>query len=305
METVTTWAKPAGIEFSRIARAAAYSSLYLSFAGGAMVYISCSLQNLSFNHFAALIMILVTYGVYNLNRKTDEAEDSINHFERYSFTKKYGNVLCRTAALAYLGAAGLGIFFGAGAFIITMIPLFSGVIYSIPLLPGRTGFSRIKEVPVLKSVVVALAWAIPPAFLPLYIARAGISQQTWIVALLFFILVFVNTVVFDIRDIKGDRNSGVKTIPVILGAETTVLALSCLNTGAGIFILISGYELFNPLQIAFLLFCIIYAQLYLLVFRNRKADKIMTEILIDGQFILLSGVLAVFPIIYGYLPVIS
>jgi len=305
METARIRVKSPGPEFGRIARAAAYSSIYLSFAGGAMVFISCSLQDLSFSPFAALIMILVTYGVYNLNRKTDEAEDSINHFERYSFTKKYGSVLCRTAALAYIAAAGLGIFFGRGAFIITMIPLFSGIIYSISLLPGKKGFSRIKEVPVLKSVIVASAWAIPPAFLPLYIAGAGITQRTWIVALLFFILVFVNTVMFDIRDIKGDKNSGVKTIPVILGAETTVLALSCLNTGAGIFILFSGYGLFNPLQNAFLLFCILYAQLYLLVFRNRNADKIMTEMFIDGQFILLAGMLLIFPMIYCHLPVIS
>ena len=207
---------PVTFNFSNIGRILAYSSIYLSFAGGAMVFLSCFLQDIPFSPVSTLIMILVTYGVYNLNRKTDEAEDSVNHPERYSFTKRYVTILSLSAAMAYIGAVILGLFHGFEAVITTLIPLFAGVIYSIPLLPQRTGFSRIKEVPVLKSIVVAFAWAVPPAFLPAYLVSSGITTQTLIVAMLFFILVFANTVMFDIRDTSGDAAAGVKTIPVIL-----------------------------------------------------------------------------------------
>lgn len=62
-----------------------YSSLYLSVAGMAMVYISCLLHDLPFDPVAATILMLVVFAVYNLNRKTDEDEDAINHAERYAF----------------------------------------------------------------------------------------------------------------------------------------------------------------------------------------------------------------------------
>ena len=279
---------------SKIARTLAYSSIYLSVAGGAMVFLSCSLQNIAFSPAAALIMILVTYAVYNLNRKTDEAEDSVNHLERYSFTKRYGGFLFRTAALAYIGAAAFGLFFGIEAFLVTMIPLFSGILYSIPLLPGRSRYSRIKEVPVLKSATVALAWAIPPALLPACLLATGVTLQTWLTALFFFSLVFVNTVMFDIRDIKGDRASGVETIPVILGTEKTILFLSALNLGAGVIIITLGQALFSLRQTAFLCFAVIYAQAYILLFKEKTADKITSEIFMDGQFIILAGVYFLF-----------
>ncbi|MBN1431421.1 MAG: UbiA family prenyltransferase [Methanomicrobiaceae archaeon] len=291
--------KTAGIihvtpNFSNVGRIIAYSSFYLSLAGGAMVFISCFLQDIPFSPVAALMMILVTYGVYNLNRKTDEAEDSVNHPERYSFTKRYGTFLSHSAATAYFTAVVLGIIFGAETALTTMIPLFAGIIYSIPLLPQKTGFSRIKEVPVLKSVVVAFAWAIPPAFLPAYLVSAGITTQTLIVAMLFFILVFANTVMFDIRDIKGDTAAGVRTIPVILGAGTTTLLLTVINLGAGIFIISSGQGLFSLQQTAFLCLCLFYAQVYILLFRNIAEEKLFSEIFIDGQFIVLMGVSFIF-----------
>ena len=273
--------------FNKIARALAYSSIYLSFAGGAMVFLSCSLQSIAFSPVAALIMIFVTYAVYNLNRKTDEVEDSVNHFERYSFTKRYGGFLYRTAALAYVGAAVFGLFYGIEAFFVTMIPILSGILYSIPFLPKGARYSRIKEVPVLKSATVALAWAIPPAFLPVYLLGTGVTLQTWLIALFFFTLVFVNTVMFDIRDIIGDRDSGVTTIPVILGAEKTVLFLSALNLGAGVLIIILGQALFSLQQVLFLCFAIIYAQTYILLFKEKTGDKITSEIFMDGQFIIL------------------
>ena len=273
--------------FNKIARALAYSSIYLSFAGGAMVFLSCSLQSIAFSPTAALIMIFVTYAVYNLNRKTDEVEDSVNHFERYSFTKRYGGFLYRTAALAYVGAAVFGLFYGIEAFFVTMIPILSGILYSIPFLPKGARYSRIKEVPVLKSATVALAWAIPPAFLPVYLLGTGVTLHTWLIALFFFTLVFVNTVMFDIRDIIGDRDSGVTTIPVILGAEKTVLFLSALNLGAGVLIIILGQALFSLQQVLFLCFAIIYAQTYILLFKEKTGDKITSEIFMDGQFIIL------------------
>lgn len=281
-------------DFNRILRILVYSSLYLSFAGGAMVYLSCSLQGLSFSPVAALIMILVTYGVYNLNRKTDEAEDIMNHYERYSFTKKYGSFLYKSSILAYITAAGIGIIYGPEALIMTLVPLIAGVLYSIPFFPKTFGFSRIKEVPVFKSLIVAVAWAIPPAFLPVYLSSSLPGFSSYIAALYFFILVFTSTVVFDIRDVKGDIVSGVRTIPAILGKEKTVLLLSSLNIGGGLAIVYLGLQEISFSQAAFLFLSMIYVQFYIMYSLQQNITKMIYEIFIDGKFIILMGIYVLF-----------
>lgn len=287
-------------DFAGIIQILVYSSLYLSIAGGAMVFLSCSLQNFAFSPVAALIMALVTYGVYNLNRKTDEAEDMMNHYERYHFTKKYGSFLYKSSILAYVTAAGIGTLFGTEALFMTLLPLIAGVLYSIPIFPKRIGFSRIKEVPVFKSLIVAVAWAIPPAFLPVYLSSSLPGFSTYVVALYFFILVFTSTVVFDIRDVKGDISSGVRTIPVILGKVRTVVLLSALNISAGLAIVYFGLEVFSLYQALFLSLSMVYVQCYLIYSLRENITKMIYEIFIDGKFIVLTGAYATFYCLWIY-----
>lgn len=256
-----------------------------------MVFISCSLQGLAFSPAAALIVMLGTYCIYNLNRKTDEAEDMMNHHERYSFTKRYGSFLYYSSIAGYIAAIGLGLFYGPEAVFLTLFPLLAGIFYSLPIFPKKFGFSRMKEIPVFKSLIVAVSWAVPPAFLPVYIASMNPCFQTYIITLFFFILVFTSTVVFDIRDMEGDAVSGVRTIPVIIGKEKTVLLLSMLNAGIGIVVISSVMSIFSSNQILFLVLSIIYVQLYLIYSLYQNMAKIIYELLIDGKFIILMGVL--------------
>lgn len=47
-----------------------FSSVYLSFAGVAMGYIACVVQGLPITWEVMAIMFLVTYAVYNIDRKS-------------------------------------------------------------------------------------------------------------------------------------------------------------------------------------------------------------------------------------------
>ncbi len=65
-----------------------FSSTYLSIAGIMMCYISSELHGIPFNPITGIIMFLITFSVYNINRKTDVIEDAINNSLRTSFIKK-------------------------------------------------------------------------------------------------------------------------------------------------------------------------------------------------------------------------
>lgn len=285
-----------------IAHLIVYSSLYTSVMGAAMVYISCLLQGLPFDPIATALMMLVVFAVYNLNRKTDEGEDAINHTERYAFTKKYGFILSRSAVGACTIALCLSALQGYNSFLVTIVPLVAGVIYSVPLLPARLGFRRLKEIPFVKSLIVAFSWAVPPVLLPVCHAALLPGATTGIVGVFFFFQIFTNTVIFDVRDVEGDVASGVKTIPTILGIRRTLLLLTGINITIGaLLILISGF--LSGIWPALLLTAgVIYAQGYILCFRLLVTGKLLFELLADGQFIILAAAFSLVTLEVPYLP---
>ena len=275
-----------------------YSSVYLSFAAGAMVFISSILHQVPFSLIVSALGMLITYSIYNLNRKTDESEDAINHAHRYAFTKKYNKILYLSGIGAYLFALVLSGFYGISVILVSSIPLFTGLIYSMPLLPKRFGYRRLKEIPVLKSLLVAFAWALPPALLPVYISGATPSLVTLAVILFFFSLVFINTVLFDIRDLEGDRAAGVRTIPVLLGITRTKTLLTLVNITLGISVLsLLLLSHISPVYICLIVIGMIYAQAYILLFHTISTGNLRCDVIADGQFIviglLMIGVIAV------------
>ena len=264
-----------------------YSSLYLSFAAGSMAYISSVLHEVPFNPIVFVLGMLITYSVYNLNRKTDESEDAINHSKRYAFTKKYEKLLFSTAIGAYILALVLSWFYGPVVVVISAIPLISGLIYSTPIFPRGFPYRRLKEIPVAKSLLVAVAWALPPALLPVYIAGALPGMITLAVILFFFSLVFINTVLFDMRDVEGDRLTGVRTIPVCIGIPNTTRLLTLVNVifGASVVFLLWG-EI--PLMYLVLIIAgIFYAQWYIRNYQQISQSNLLCDLIADGQFIAL------------------
>jgi 4-hydroxybenzoate polyprenyltransferase len=278
-----------------------FSSIYLSIAGGAMMYISCVIQEVRFSFTLFAIMFLVTFSVYNLNRKTDEEEDSINHVERFSFTKKYEKTLYYSALIAYLLSLLFAMSHGIKALLITSIPLICGVLYSSVWIPKEFKYRRLKEIPGVKNFVVAIAWALTPTLLPTQFTSAGESLASFVIGAYFFSLVFINSVICDMRDIEGDAFSGVDTIPVILGAQRTKNMLAALNLFVGLMVLMISIAHLSPVITYFLAAGMIYAHLYIFSFDKVGQTDALCDMVVDGQFIILGGMLYIATkVMYGF-----
>ncbi|WFN34280.1 UbiA family prenyltransferase [Methanogenium sp. S4BF] len=268
-----------------------YSSLYLCIAAVSMVYLSSVFQDIPLSLPACLIIFLVTFSVYNLNRKTDEDEDAINHSRRYAFTKKYAKILMDLSIATYVVAFLIAGIYGIAAVAITAIPLINGVLYSIPFLPHGFRYRRLKDIPFVKNFIVGLAWALPIALLPVACSGCPPGEMTIAVGFLFFLLSFIDSTVFDIRDVKGDAETGVQTIPVILGIQRTRILLSVMNgMGIGIIlVLCSGW--LTPVETAILAGIAIYIQGYILFFNGADLSRILYDLIADGQYLLLGGLM--------------
>ncbi|WP_209682959.1 UbiA family prenyltransferase [Methanohalophilus levihalophilus] len=264
-----------------------------------MAYISCVLQGLAITWEPLAIMFLVTYAVYNIDRKADEEEDSINHSERFMFTSKYSKFLFVSSVMAYLLAFVIAGFYGWEAVVVTSIPLVSGLLYSFAWLPKGFRYRRLKEIPSVKNLVIAFAWAFTPGLLPALIYDVQYSIGVLIALCYFFLLVFINTVVFDMRDIEGDSLSGIDTIPVLMGAEKTRMMLIALTIIFGVGMLFFGVSSLSIPALVVLVVGIFYALTYVLFSDRIGQTNAICDVMADGQFIILGCVLLAFTLTIG------
>jgi 4-hydroxy-3-methylbut-2-enyl diphosphate reductase len=84
-----------------------------------------------------------------------------------------------------------------------------------------------KDIPSSRDLFVALAWAIILTFLPQTINGAPkIIPSTLATFAVIFIISFIRSLIFDLRDIEGDRIMGRETLITIIGETRARRALS-------------------------------------------------------------------------------
>lgn len=285
------WPSLTGL-FKKIRNFLIFSSLFVGLAGMGMIYTSSLILGLDPSPEALLIMLLVPFSVYNMNRKTDEEEDSVNRQDRYAFTKRFGKPLFYGAILAYALAVLIASAHGIGAVVVTLVPLIGGVLYSIPLLPKGFGYRRLKEIPVMKNLVVGGSWSGILVLLPCMIAGIPVTVQTGLCLLFFFSYAFIASSLPDIRDREGDALAGIRTIPVLIGVDDTKTVLGTLNwTTAAVVIVLGISTTLPPLITALYAGAHCYTQCCITSFGRIGQCDFICDILSDGQFLIIGSAL--------------
>ncbi|MBC7080906.1 MAG: UbiA family prenyltransferase [Thermoplasmatales archaeon] len=223
---------------------------------------------------------LITYSVYSLNRVTDIEEDASNLPERVNFIQSKKNIIIFLSIFSYIFAIILGGIRNKYTIPIFLIPFFMGLIYSI-----KISSFRLKDLFLAKNLTVSLSWAVSSAFLP-YVFGGNFVFAVMIFLFL-FIKCFVNTVVFDVRDVEGDRKVNANTLPVVMGVEKTMLILLFINSTLFIWLFLCIQKNFFLEYIPAILFSIIYGYIYILLFCKSVNKKYNFDYAIDGEFIIL------------------
>ena len=157
--------------------------------------------------------------VYNADRLYLDPADRLNTPLRSSWGARLRG--CRVV-LVWFSAGILGIWpLVTGRFwLLFPLAVAFGILcfYSRPI-PGA-GF-RLKDLPYLKSLLAPAVIAIVLVPWPALESGNGLQQKVWLVFFWIFLILTINALVFDYRDIAGDRLTGTKTIPVLLGHRRT------------------------------------------------------------------------------------
>ena len=214
------------------------NSLYREFVLGghllALGTVSAAAASAIVIHEAATPVLLVmaylfSYGAYMMNRTAEIDQDLTSHPERTALMSRRKRYLPLISGgcfiLGYVLAATVNLVFFAAL----LVPLALSVLYSVgsKKLVGVFGVSKLKDKLLVKNLVVSLGWSLIPLLVGLY--YLNFALPLWFLSGLIFLRGMSSTMFFDIRDVDGDREQGIKTVPVAFGAEATYKAMTALN----------------------------------------------------------------------------
>lgn len=234
-----------------------------------------------------LTAYLFTYASYTLNRKKEWQQDLISFPERTQYILRRAHYINIIITACYVTAFVIAFLTSLIFFAALLIPLILSYLYNVgskrfvPII----GVSRIKEKLLVKNIVVSAGWGLA-AFLTLIYYSGPFSATVLAVFAFITFRLFVNTVFCDIRDVKGDADTGIKTLPIVLGVRRTRFLLIIINTLSGLFVLLSVSAGLLPPMAHLVNLVTLYAYYYILRSFSPKANMAyLTDFVADGEML--------------------
>ncbi|SFC40552.1 4-hydroxybenzoate polyprenyltransferase [Halobiforma haloterrestris] len=209
--TVTHRTRRLIASLERALRGLVHSNLFISLATMSVVVTTVILADLPLEPLPLFIVFAATLFVYTVNRFTDLEEDEENVPDRASFTKRYGRYLLALGIGLYVAAIAVAVVLGLPGAVYLLLPLAVALLYSV---------GGIKQVFLVKNLFVGFAWGVIPLGVGYYYG------QLWTLEILVITgyvtaMITVAAVIFDVKDIEGDREEGIATVPNRLGTAAT------------------------------------------------------------------------------------
>jgi 4-hydroxybenzoate polyprenyltransferase len=258
------------------------NAILVSFTTTGILFVSCLLQD-TFNVHLLFACFFLTTSTYNLNRVTDLDEDVINAPERANYVKKNRKRILLTVVGSSCAALLFASLCSLFAVFVVFVALCISCLYSV-----RMFNFRLKDVKVVKNASIAGTSVICAALLPLAVHFSSYVVIA-LIAYFVFLKVFINTVLFDVRDVEGDSLAGTATIPVSLGRQKTKSLLLTLNSTLIPWAAFSAFQGLFHKYIVILVASIVYGYWYILrLCRDGAKVKKTVDLLVDGEWIVIA-----------------
>ena len=168
-----------------------------------------------------------TVFVYNIDRMSISKADRINNPDRCSWIQNHSQL---TGQINFIFLTASGWFLLNDFSILKLTAALS------LLLVCFMYKYQLKKFPLLKNLTVAAVWSFTVSILPLLWANQSFNTTSIHFFIFCFLIALANTIIFDLRDLKGDKADNVKSLPVVTGvrAANTIFYVtlgSCLVLG--------------------------------------------------------------------------
>lgn len=244
-----------------------------------IVFVSGILLKIQITWDVLFVTYILFYPLFLYNRFKEIKMDCLTNSQRTQHIKKYIKFIPIILYLViFILVISLIYFSNFRALIFGLLVLFFGFLYTI-IFKKFTN-----KIPLFKDLYVAAVFALLPFFLLVYYSYFLVSINVLLLSLLIFLESFLMPVFLDIKDIESDKREKLRTLPVMLGKEKTIVFLSIFNLIGTITIMVFIFYLSTlPKLILMLLFTVPFDfYCYILVKRQRRFGYILQ----GGKFIL-------------------
>ncbi|HLN74828.1 MAG TPA: UbiA family prenyltransferase [Prolixibacteraceae bacterium] len=238
-------------------------------------------------HPYLFIIFFATFFEYNLHRLiTIISNPKALESDKHKWVKNNRNFFYGIVIISLTGFV-ISIALAKKEVIFTLAPIaMITLFYSLPVFKRNVFLFRLREIPLLKIFLISFVWSAITILLPIIQSALPFDRMHVILMLAErFLFVFAITIPFDIRDVVIDQQSGLKTIPILLG-EKWSLRIS--NMALLLFMLLCLYH-YSASNEGFLLMALILSALTTLFFINNQELKKMAYYhygLLDGTMLL-------------------
>jgi 4-hydroxybenzoate polyprenyltransferase len=227
---------------------------------------------------------LVIYSTYTFDRALDSDEDKINRKELATARKDIAVFVCIVSIIA-----STILLYREGLIFMAFLPFVTGYVYSKGISVGNHKL-KLKGNFGVKNLIVSFTWGFFIAGIAHHMA--GDYSASIFVFPFFMIKSFINTVIWDFRDVKGDDAAGIQTLPIWLGETKTRKLLQFMHITLHFWIAVAMlYEYIFP-EIAILLISSL-AGIINTIFWTRpdcehsgRIRKSLRNTLVNGEFML-------------------
>ena len=271
--------------------------IVVSLGAGCMTYAGCRLQGVPGNVALYALASLYVLAMVLFNNFADHATAVFSEPRRARFYSTYRRLIIAAATGAVACAALLALVAGWLPFAMMLLAIAVGVSYTLPGFPKWLmrlfHRRRLRDLPASKDAASALGWASVCVIVP-FLAHGGKVMAGTAVAFSFVvIIVFIRSVLTDIRRIQGDRLVGKETIPTVVGIGATKVILGVMAIALAALLISATMNGWIPKVGYGLVACVLYACGYLYLYHERIIFQGLSfEAVVDSNF-LLAGVIAI------------
>lgn len=253
-----------------------HSNVLISIAATSVAVTTIRLAELPLRSGPLFIVFSVTLFVYSANRFTDLEEDELNVPTRAAFTRQYGQYCLALGALLYLCAVLFAVVWRLPRAEFLLVPIVVAGLYSLGGLKRRL---------LVKNLLVGLSWGIIPLGVGVYY---GVLWQRETLFLFGHVtcMLTVAAVIFDIKDIEGDRKADIRTLPNTAGPQTSRLLAEAVNLALAAVVGALVIVEYLPVTYLTLLLMHLYVGWYILL-ATRDLGPLFYGFVVDSEHIVL------------------
>lgn len=273
------------------------SCVYLGIGAVAMSYACAVLLGVDPQINYCAIAALFLFSMHVLNNAANREAAALNDPFMAKLYDRHHNIFLSMGLVGLMASYGLAFVEDFYVFLmIFLASVFFALAFRIHVLPDKASkflkYKGLDRFAGTKEIFFGIAWALTTALLP-FIVNEPQPLAPLAVALAFtFSIAFFRAVILDIRDIQGDRLVGKETIPIAIGKKWTKTMLVLVATVMACLLGVSPWFGWTSNFSLFLIPCVLYACLYLLLYHKRVIGEGLTcEAVTDFNFIL-AGLLA-------------